>query len=180
MTLPTNPKYAKIYKKRLSESLMGKKVSDETRRIQSEAKINPNKPKRRIHKYNPAEYKRNKESYLERQRRYRENPKNREEYLKKQRERSRNWYYENKEKRVAYNKEWWKKRTASLEEEVGRKKPENCEVCNRKARICFDHDHKTGKFRGWICYKCNSALGLLGDDLKILESLTLYLKNSVK
>ena len=27
----------------------------------------------------------------------------------------------------------------------------------------FDHNHKTVKFRGWICNPCNTGFGLLGD-----------------
>ena len=42
---------------------------------------------------------------------------------------------------------------------AGRKKPEQCEICGAMGRICFDHDHATGKFRGWLCVRCNGALG---------------------
>lgn len=179
MTLPTDSKYAEIYKKRLSSSLKGKKVSDETRKKQSKAKGGKTY-KKKIHKYSSEEYRRNKEKYLERQRRYRENPEKRERYLEKQREQSRRWYRENKEKRLAYNKQWWKKYTASLEKEVGRKKPVDCEVCSRKGRIVFDHCHKTGKFRGWLCSNCNLALGNVEDNIEILKFLIKYLENSVK
>jgi Recombination endonuclease VII len=45
--------------------------------------------------------------------------------------------------------------------------PTMCECCGQpdKAALCLDHDHKTGKFRGWLCKRCNSAIGLLGDSL---------------
>jgi hypothetical protein len=59
---------------------------------------------------------------------------------------------------------------------AGRKKPITCELCGRDGRICFDHCHKTGKFRGWICLKCNSALGMIDDNLQTLELMILYLK----
>lgn len=59
-----------------------------------------------------------------------------------------------------------------------RPKPNFCEVCGLGGRICYDHDHETGKFRGWICLKCNSALGLVGDNEKTLLSLVEYLRNS--
>jgi hypothetical protein len=42
----------------------------------------------------------------------------------------------------------------------------------------FDHDHETGAFRGWICGKCNTALGLADDDPEILLKLIEYLKRS--
>src|SRR3990167_4225882 len=38
---------------------------------------------------------------------------------------------------------------------AGRKRPEQCEICGALGIICFDHDHITGKFRGWICSRCN-------------------------
>jgi hypothetical protein len=38
-----------------------------------------------------------------------------------------------------------------------------CELCkkksNSKRRLHADHDHTTGRFRGWICYPCNIAAG---------------------
>ena len=36
-----------------------------------------------------------------------------------------------------------------------------CELCGNppKSRgLSEDHDHKTGVHRGWLCYRCNSAL----------------------
>ena len=42
---------------------------------------------------------------------------------------------------------------------------------------CLDHDHKTGKFRGWLCNKCNSALGLLGDNINYIQRALKYLKD---
>ena len=30
-------------------------------------------------------------------------------------------------------------------------------------RLCMDHDHTTGKFRGWLCSSCNMWLGRMGD-----------------
>lgn len=63
-----------------------------------------------------------------------------------------------------------------IELSVSRKKPDKCEICNRGGRICFDHDHKNGKFRGWICYRCNLALGLMEDNVHLLKKLIKYLE----
>lgn len=53
--------------------------------------------------------------------------------------------------------------------------PVLCELCGiRKAR-CFDHDHKTGKFRGWLCYRCNTALAAFGDTVEGLYIAIYYL-----
>lgn len=58
---------------------------------------------------------------------------------------------------------------------AGRAKPDICEVCGQKDRICFDHDHITGEFRGWLCFKCNTTLGYARDNPAILHALEMYL-----
>lgn len=59
-----------------------------------------------------------------------------------------------------------------------RPKPNNCEVCGAMDNICLDHDHKTNKFRGWICHRCNVALGMVKDNSETLIALAEYLKKS--
>jgi len=58
---------------------------------------------------------------------------------------------------------------------AGRPRPKFCEICNKERIICYDHDHKTGKFRGWICDKCNMAIGLADDNTEILKNMINYL-----
>jgi len=65
-----------------------------------------------------------------------------------------------------------------LEKLAGKKKPEQCEICGAFGKICYDHDHKTGKFRGWICYRCNVILGFAKDSPDLLNALIEYLKNN--
>jgi len=63
---------------------------------------------------------------------------------------------------------------------AGRPQPADglCEVCRRpptgRGGLHWDHDHKTGLFRGWICHACNVSLGLLGDSILILLKLAWY------
>ena len=78
------------------------------------------------------------------------------------------------EKYWAYSVKW---KTSKLEQIAGRKCPKQCEICNRTQlkRLYFDHDHATGAFRGWLCYKCNTALGLVGDSPEILRKMFNYL-----
>lgn len=42
-------------------------------------------------------------------------------------------------------------------------------------RLNIDHDHKTGKVRGLLCFRCNTGIGSLNDDPKVLASAIRYL-----
>lgn len=60
-------------------------------------------------------------------------------------------------------------------------KPNTCEVCSIPEKdltkgLFWDHNHKTGKFRGWLCVRCNSALGHAKDNPNILRELANYLE----
>jgi len=56
-----------------------------------------------------------------------------------------------------------------------------CQVCNisedkLNKRLSVDHCHTTGKVRGLLCSKCNTALGQLDDDLNKISALYSYLQ----
>ncbi len=77
-------------------------------------------------------------------------------------------------------------RLSDQEKLARRRKPKQCEICSvfvNKTKtmsftnICFDHDHKTGKFRGWICRRCNTILGYVKDSPELLKRLANYLEN---
>jgi hypothetical protein len=61
-------------------------------------------------------------------------------------------------------------------------RPDHCECCGRKASdtplgtLVLDHDHKTKKFRGWICDRCNLGIGKLGDNIEGLQKGIKYLE----
>ena len=60
-----------------------------------------------------------------------------------------------------------------------------CAVCNRPetmsigrkiTNLSVDHDHKTGKVRGLLCFACNTALGQLGESIDRIRSLAAYVE----
>lgn len=57
-----------------------------------------------------------------------------------------------------------------------------CKICkspqnnSRASVLHIDHDHETGKIRGLLCHKCNSALGYANDSIKILKEMIKYLQ----
>ena len=56
-----------------------------------------------------------------------------------------------------------------------------CQCCGIKEkelnkRLAVDHCHSSGKVRGLLCGKCNTALGQLDDSLDKISSLYSYLK----
>jgi hypothetical protein len=89
---------------------------------------------------------------------------------------------ENHKKRLAWRRQYEKRRRDELKAAVAtRPRPSGCESCGdppmaaHRLELCFDHDHTTGAFRGWLCFRCNSALGFLLDDPKRIEALAAYL-----
>jgi hypothetical protein len=41
-----------------------------------------------------------------------------------------------------------------------------CPVCLKwHESLVYDHDHATGRFRGWLCARCNLELGWTEEDL---------------
>jgi hypothetical protein len=53
-----------------------------------------------------------------------------------------------------------------------------CAICDAlltTANRCGDHCHATGRFRGFLCRRCNSLLGNACDQAKILERALEYL-----
>lgn len=85
---------------------------------------------------------------------------------------------------ISKDKEYWKKRRINIREnKANRKRPEQCEICgilgkDLKRGLCYDHDHITGKFRGWICMRCNTTLGLVKENTETLMDLIEYIKKN--
>lgn len=91
------------------------------------------------------------------------------------RERNKRWRAANKERALLLNR-----RSTGLPE-PDRPAPATCECCGgppgRKA-LSLDHCHSTGRFRGWLCSRCNTGIGALGDSESGLLAALNYLRRT--
>jgi hypothetical protein len=65
-----------------------------------------------------------------------------------------------------------------------------CPICNKNEESSagagnskngswvVDHDHHTEKFRGWLCHRCNRALGCFEDDIERIKRAITYLRKA--
>ena len=127
---------------------------------------------------NKEAYERNKESNRAYSRDY--HSRNREACKQKMRE------------RYAANREAYRAR--ALDNKVGKgahdfyqaeiTKSDKCRICKvaeadaPKGRLAVDHCYDTGEFRGLLCSNCNTAIGLLQDDISSLTAAIEYLRNN--
>lgn len=57
-----------------------------------------------------------------------------------------------------------------------------CAICSMEPsdrKLSVDHCHSTNKVRGLLCSNCNSAIGLLQEDLTLFEKAAIYLMGGV-
>jgi hypothetical protein len=111
------------------------------------------------------------------------------------------WKKKNKEKHTAFSKTWKeanpdKKKDWVLRDKFGISLEEyrkmlatqsgKCAICHQPEmatlkksgkvkELSVDHCHSTGKVRGLLCYRCNTALGLLREDTGIALNLINYI-----
>jgi len=64
-----------------------------------------------------------------------------------------------------------------------KKQKYKCKLCYRKQQktgqytsLCIDHCHKCSKLRGLICHACNRGIGLLQENIQLLNRIIKYLK----
>lgn len=54
-----------------------------------------------------------------------------------------------------------------------------CAICKEAAAEHVDHDHKTGRVRGLLCFNCNGALGQFRDRPDLMLNAVEYLGSAV-
>lgn len=98
-------------------------------------------------------------------------------------------YIRQREQRIAYNRKYCAEHRQDYRERTWaqrgiskptRDRPLVCECCGRppcgkNKTLHLDHNHDTGKFRGWLCFDCNTGIGKLGDDIEGLLIAVQYL-----
>jgi hypothetical protein len=59
-----------------------------------------------------------------------------------------------------------------------REMPVRCDLCHEAPHrtLQLDHCHKSKKFRGWLCGRCNKLLGMVKDDPQLLRAAAAYLE----
>ena len=106
------------------------------------------------------------------------NARRRESAAKK--EYGRAWHRANRETGLAAQKhrDLWRKyaltpaqKRAAVEGSDGA-----CALCGLPGRLCVDHDHATGCYRGILCDKCNTGLGMFRDRPDLLRKAADYLE----
>jgi len=136
-------------------------------------------------KYERARWAKNKDKHQE----YNQTEKRKEKQL----ERANKWYENHTEDVLESRKEHYEINQDRLNIERKCKKynitedkykemiGKNCEICGkRKWKMCIDHCHKTNKVRGILCNECNSGIGFLKDDSKLLQNAINYLSGIEK
>lgn len=96
------------------------------------------------------------------------------------------WYQENKE-RVREQQRWARVKriygvTREQYEQMLDAQGGRCAICGgtstrrRSEFFHVDHCHDTGRVRGLLCHKCNTAIGMLGDDVHVTRRALEYLE----
>jgi hypothetical protein len=120
-------------------------------------------------------------------------------------EQRKRYYLKNKEYLLKQNKEWREKskvhlkgytqrtfkskKNSSLKRKYGigidqynillEIQNNTCYICGKSEvlnkSLAVDHNHETGKVRGLLCYRCNTALGFVEEKVEILQNMINYL-----
>ena len=69
-----------------------------------------------------------------------------------------------------------------------KKKPVNepfeCPICSKRtiagitSKVVLEHDHRSGRVRGWVCDSCNTGIGRFKDDKKLLKMAINFIESN--
>lgn len=100
----------------------------------------------------------------------------------------RDWMRKNPERVRAARRRWveahreqdraWRRKHKGAKNPSGELKHDPCEICGRICDLHYDHDHKTGEFRGWLCGSCNRGIGAFRENITALRKAIKYLESA--
>lgn len=87
-------------------------------------------------------------------------------------------YAKNPLKKLMYNRQLRYGLTEEGHAHLMQMQNKQCAICKKPitVRSPVDHCHTTGRIRGLLCFKCNTGLGMFGDNVELLETVIQYLK----
>lgn len=62
--------------------------------------------------------------------------------------------------------------------------PFECPICSKRtiagitSKVVLEHDHRSGKVRGWVCDSCNTGIGRFKDDKKLLKKAIKFIEST--
>lgn len=117
-------------------------------------------------------------------------PKTKSVRTEKIKSRERAYYLANRDKKLAYQKDWVAKnrdKTAvhKMKYNYGISKEEfdilvqeqggKCKICETLGELHIDHDHRSGNIRGLLCGNCNRGIGMFKDNTTLMAKAIEYL-----
>lgn len=114
----------------------------------------------------------------------------RDNNLEAHRAASRRYHHENRDTVLPQKRAHWKENAGAINARRREKKfglsPEAyaamheaqggcCAICREDRKLVVDHNHSTGAVRSLLCSPCNTAIGLLKEDPKLMRAAIKYL-----
>jgi len=116
-----------------------------------------------------------------------------EKCTKRHREYAREWRNKNKEKYLAWSRDWYKNHPGSVKNSklksyygitletyrgMVTQQEGKCAICFKSAKLFVDHCHATRIVRGLLCVTCNTGLGYYFNRTDLLANAINYLNKT--
>lgn len=69
-----------------------------------------------------------------------------------------------------------KRYSMTQEEAIEFRSHKSCAICGSAKKLHIDHCHKSGKVRGTLCSKCNTAIGMMDEDPSRMRGAAIYIE----